>query len=140
MDSFSHGFIHEFLQILFYLLPNENNKPLNQDILEVGNSWNSRIYGGLSHHHNVAVSEFLMITSAENEIPRTDQTGLTLLGRGVEHRGEGEQRPRNGPLHGWSQSHFLKPLIVGSRLFREFNHSEMYEAYFGNWKGLNMFS
>ena len=25
LDPFSHGFIHEFLRILFYLLPNENN-------------------------------------------------------------------------------------------------------------------
>ena len=25
LDPFSHGFIYEFLRILFYLLPNENN-------------------------------------------------------------------------------------------------------------------
>ena len=73
-----------------------------------------------------------MIPSAENGILRTDQTGSMLLGRGVEHRGKRGPKSRNGPLDGWSQSHFLKPLRVGSRWCREFNCSEVYEAHFGN--------
>lgn len=102
------------------------------------------LYIVLGHILNVTVFECLVSVSAKNDIARVDQIRLILGGWEVEHTGKGGggkglplwllvSEPVSQSPDGWF-------LIYLSGLFGKLKCSEVYEAYFGNWKAVNTFS
>lgn len=67
----------------------------------------------LGHILNVTVFDFLMITSAEHDIHRVDQIGLTLGGWEVVCRGEGHGGKGLAFLGSLRQNQFLNTPMVG---------------------------